>query len=348
MSLLRGLKILEISTTRYYSWKKNPDKEDKRKTPNRKGIITNPQLQMALSPEERQKIIDLLKDPKYADLSVEQVRLKALDDTGLYIASARTFARVAKKEGLTGKRPYGSVRPVPEGTERCAPLVADKPNEVWVWDISLLPFASLKGNCYQQQTAYFFAVMDLYSRKIVHNRVYADQSAQSAKQFFKDAFAINGIPEWTHSDNGSAMRSEELLELFNDNNVKVSFSRPRHSNDNPHMESFFGTAKGPMNMSFQGCHSIEECSQHADEYIRLYNEERCHSGINFVTPSSRYENQDEEILKKRQMAQQRHFDEHPERYINKRMRDYSKAGSQHLNDFSPPRVWKSKSRKNAG
>ena len=67
LPLLKALDCVGISTTRYYQWKKAPDADDKRTHPNRRGIVTNPQPERALSQEERQVIVNALKDPKYSD-----------------------------------------------------------------------------------------------------------------------------------------------------------------------------------------------------------------------------------------------------------------------------------------
>lgn len=345
--LERALNVMGISTTRYYAWKKNPDATDKRLTPNRNGCIGNPNPRNKLSAQERQEIKDDLLNPAYSELSIAQVCIRALDDSGVYKASSRTYFRIAKQEGLSGKRRKPTTKTLPKGTERCVPCVVNKPNEAWIWDISSLPYSEQENDVHIEKTAYLFAVMDLYSRKVVHYAVNEDQTANSAVKFFNEAFAKNDIlsttPLLIHSDNGSAMRSDELLAYFNEYDLRVSYSRPRHSNDNPHIESFFGTLKGPMGLSFNGCHSIAECATKADKFIQFYNDEQYHSGIGYVTPTSRYEGKDEEILKRREQAQKRHYEQHPERYTGQ-MRKYNKAGSQCLNAFTPPRVCRRKTR----
>jgi len=51
------------------------------------------------------------------------------------------------------------------------------------------------------------------------------------------------IFEYLHSDNGSPMKGSTLMAFLDSLNVKVSFNRPRTSNDNPYIESLFRTIK---------------------------------------------------------------------------------------------------------
>ena len=232
LPLLKALECVGISTTRYYSWRKDPEADDKRTHPNRKGIVTTRQPKIALTDEEYQRVVSVLTDPQYSDLSISQLAIAALDRYGEFIASRSTFYRIAKKEHLVGHRKPSKPSELPAGTYRRLPCKATAPNQVWCWDISIMQyFDRAKG---MKRNAYIFCIIDLFSRMIINISAEADQTGLTARKFFVQAFEMQDITvesELTiHSDNGSAMRSSELLSLLlpDDRDCRhiVSYSNP--------------------------------------------------------------------------------------------------------------------------
>ena len=294
--------------------------------------MTNPQLKRAISNEERQEIIKQLTDPNFAHLSIRQLHQTMLHKTGKYIASVRSYYRIAKAEGLMRKiKPRRAHRDHlnEHDFERRKSCSASAPNQVWMWDISYFNY----GIGY----VYLFLVMDLYSRKIVAAKFYKDQSAESAVELFKQAFADNNISVLDelviHSDNGAAMRSELTVGLFKQHGVKLLLSRPLVSNDNSFVESLFRSLKYPYRLDVSSLSNIDLCNKRLDLIIQSYNIERPHSSINFVPPAVRHQSQEEEklYLNKCKQAQDEHFKLHPERYIQGKMRTYQREGTQYLN-----------------
>lgn len=251
-----------------------------------------------------------------------------------------------------GHRKPSNPAELPAGTYRRLPCKATAPNQVWCWDVSIMQYFDRAAGC--KLSVYIFSIIDLYSRMIINISAEADQTGRTARKFFEQAFEMQGITaesELTiHSDNGSAMRSSELLSLLlpddQDCKRKVSYSNPRCSNDNAYAESFFGTLKGPMAFSTTGYRTLQECDQGVKDYARRYNEMQYHKGINFVTPASRHKGQDAAVMEKRNQAQLRHFQAHPERYIKGHMHKHEVAGPQYLNwGDLPARVFTAKTKR---
>ena len=95
---------------------------------------TPPSPPLALSPRERQDVIDLLHSERFLDDAPRQVYASLLDE-GQYYCSIRTMYRILKAEhGDVKERRRQVRRPVYEKPE----LLASKPNEVWSWDITKL------------------------------------------------------------------------------------------------------------------------------------------------------------------------------------------------------------------
>jgi hypothetical protein len=86
-----------------------------------------------LSEAERQAVLDVLHEPRFADQPPAQVWAKLLDE-GYYLCSIRTMHRVLAQAGESGERRIQRPKthhPVPR-------LCAQAPNVVWTWDITKL------------------------------------------------------------------------------------------------------------------------------------------------------------------------------------------------------------------
>ena len=82
------------------------------------------------------------------------------------------------------------------------------------------------------------------------------------------------------------------------------FARPRTPNDNPFVESLFGTIKTAP--QYPGCfldrdHAIE----YFDRYFPWYNTEHYHSSIDYVTPEQCHKGLRESIVARRKQALQK-------------------------------------------
>jgi putative transposase len=88
----------------------------------------------ALSEAERERVLELLHCERFVDCAPEQVYATLLDE-GTYLASVRTMYRLleAKHGGVRERRDQlthpGYAKPE---------LLAERPNELWSWDISKL------------------------------------------------------------------------------------------------------------------------------------------------------------------------------------------------------------------
>jgi len=93
-----------------------------------------------LSVEECQRILLTCNEPKYTSLPPGQI-VPDLANQGIYIGSERGSYRVLHAHGQLNRR--GRAR-LPQQSRHVPRLRADRPNQVWSWDISYLP-TSVKG-----------------------------------------------------------------------------------------------------------------------------------------------------------------------------------------------------------
>ena len=81
--------------------------------------------------------------------------------------------------------------------------------------------------------------------------------------------------------------------------VLPSFSRPSVSDDNPYSEALFKTLKYRPSYPDGAFASLQEARTWVTKFVTWYNQKHLHSGIRFVTPQSRHEGLEQQILEKR-------------------------------------------------
>ena len=226
-------------------------------------------------------------------------------DAGVYVASRRTWYRVARRYALPERPPRRRAayppRAIPE-------LVATAPNQVWSWDITKLP------TCFWGETFEFYVVLDLFSRYVVAYRVETRECEELAKDMFAEAFAQHQVrPRMVHSDGGASMTSNTVQQLFTALAISPSRSRPRVSNDNPFSEAWFKTAKYHPSYPEEFA-SLQQARAWAGELIDWYNHQHRHCGIAWHTPLSVFDGSYRRITKQRQAVLDDHYNQHPERY----------------------------------
>jgi putative transposase len=161
-------------------------------------------------------------------------------------------------------------------------------------DISWLP-GPVKGLFY-----YLYFVMDLFSRKIVGYEVYQEEQSLHLRDVVARAvLGVASTPRILHSDNGSPMKGIHLLELCYSLGIVNTYSRPRVSNDNAHIEAVFKTVKYCPAYPYGGFASLAEARTWVYSFVDGYNHFHRHSGIKYVTPHEKHTGLDIAILANR-------------------------------------------------
>jgi transposase InsO family protein len=250
-----------------------------------------PTPQHKLTEQERQQVLDVCHSDEFKSLPPSQV-VPTLADRGEYIASESSYYRILADHKENNRRGRANTStPKPPTTH-----IADGPNQVWCWDITYLA-GPVKGLFF-----YLYLIIDLYSRKIVGFEVYDEESGEHAANLVERTVRRENAvihPLVLHSDNGAPMKSYTLREKLKDLNVNGSYSRPRVSNDNAFVESFFRTCKYRPDYPLKGFVSLEAAREWVLSFSRWYNLHHKHSSLKFVTPEQRHTGQDGAVLAER-------------------------------------------------
>lgn len=182
---------------------------------------------------------------------------------------------------------------------------------------------------------YLYLFSDLYDRNIVGWEIYETESAECSSELIRKICLkqkrLTTEPLVLHSDNGSPMKGATMLATLYQLGITASNSRPRVSNDNPYAESLFKTLKYRPDYPTQGFQSIEEAREWVSLFVKWYNYEHHHSGINFLTPNQMRSGKGPAILKKRHQVYEAAKAAHPERWNGRETRDWSMPKKVYLN-----------------
>ncbi|HEX4449466.1 MAG TPA: IS3 family transposase [Kofleriaceae bacterium] len=298
-SQARACEVLGLDVRTVQRWHKRPDGDDLRRGP--KSRPAN-----ALTAEEQAKILELVTAPEFVGLSPHQLVAK-LADMGMFVGSESSIYRLLRRRRLLQHRD----RTKPHTHRRPRELVASGPNQVWAWDITYLP-AGVRGTFW-----YLYAILDVWSRKVVAWAIHDVQSDDLAAALVDEACRREGVMRGQltlHADNGASMKGKTMLVKLEQLGVIPSFSRPRVSDDNPFPEALFRTLKYRPSYPDKPFALIEDARRWATAFFAWYNDDHQHSGIRFVTPSQRHAGHDVAILAQRDEVYTTAQRQHPGRW----------------------------------
>ncbi len=263
----------------------------------------------ALSEPEREAVLGVLHSERFADCSPAQVWATLLDE-GSYLASERTFYRLlAARHGGVRERRDQLTHPAYAKPE----LLAERPNELWSWDIS-----KLKGPA-KWTHFYLYVILDVFSRYAVGWTVQHRENAQLAKALIGQAAEQQKIAReqlTVHADRGPAMTSKPVAFLLADLGVLKSHNRPYTSTDNPYSEAHFKTLKYRPEFPdrFQ---NIEDARTFCRRFFDWYNHQHRHSGIGLMTPSAVHHGHAKALHAERQRILSAAYAATPERFVHR-------------------------------
>ena len=259
-----------------------------------------------LSDEERQHILQLCHEERFADLPPAQI-VPRLADEGVYVASESSFYRVLRQARQQHHRGR-SKAPVASQPVR---YVASGPGQLWAWDVTYLP-SRVRG-----QFFYLYAVLDLYSRKLVAWEVHERENGEEAASLIERACwreQRRAQPLILHADNGAAQTSYTLKAKLQALGITPSHSRPGVSDDNAHIESWFRICKYTPGYPPGGFATIEAARKWVMQFVNWYNGSHRHSGIAYETPEQRHSGAWEALLAHRRVVYEAARKKHPLRW----------------------------------
>jgi putative transposase len=260
----------------------------------------------ALPPEERQQVLALLHDDRFAELPPAEVYATLLDE-GKFVCSVRTMYRILKAENEVQERRRQLRHPRYAAPE----LLATGPNQLWSWDIT-----KLKGPA-KWTYFYLYVILDVFSRYVVGWMAAYRDSATLAQRLIAQTCERQGIAQGTltiHADRGPAMIAKSVALLLADLGVIKTHGRPHVSNDNPYSESHFKTLKyHPEFPDRFG--SLQDARSFLLDFFQWYNTMHHHSGLGWMTPYDVHYGLAGQRVTEREAVLWKAFEATPERFV---------------------------------
>lgn len=263
----------------------------------------------ALSDAERNAVLHELHSERFVDRAPAQVYATLLDE-GTYLASERTMYRLlADEHGTVRERRNQLDRPAYSAPE----LLAERPNELWSWDIT-----KLKG---PKTWSYFYlyVILDVFSRYAVGWTVQHREDSRVARELIAQTCQHQQIQRGqltVHADRGSSMTSKPVAFLLADLGVTKTHSRPHVSDDNPYSEAHFKTFKHRPGFPTR-FETIEHARDHSRHFFAYYNHQHRHSGLGLMTPAAVHHGRAQAIHDQRTEVLAAAYAARPERFIQR-------------------------------
>ena len=176
-----------------------------------------PMPERALSEPEREAVLEVLHSERFVDVAPEETYATLLDE-GTYLCSTRTMYRIlAGHHGGVRERRDQLTLPGYAKPE----LLAERPNELWSWDVS-----KLKGPA-KWTYFYLYVILDVFSRYAVGWTVQYRENGQLAKTLIEQATEQQQITPkilTLHADRGSPQRAKPVAFLLADLGITKTHS----------------------------------------------------------------------------------------------------------------------------
>ena len=268
--------------------------------------VSRPAPPRALSPDERQQVLDILHTERFVDKAPTEVYATLLDE-GVYHCSIRTMYRVLEEAGEVRERRDQAHHPHYKAPE----LLATAPNQVWSWDITKL-LGPVKWTYF-----YLYVILDIFSRYVVGWMIAPHESSVLAKRLIAETCEKQNVQPgqlMIHADRGPSMKSKAVALLLADLGITKTHSRPHVSDDNPYSESQFKTLKYRPDFPDR-FGSIQDARGFCQGFFPWYNCEHRHTGIGLLAPEMVHYGKAEAVIGRRRIVLASAFAAHPERFV---------------------------------
>ena len=158
-------------------------------------------------------------------------------------------------------------------------ITASYPNHIWGIDITYIRLEH--GWCY------LVAILDWYSRYVVGWKLSPTMESGFCIETMREAIANHGAPEISNSDQGSQFTDHEFTGLLEEYHVRISMDGRGRCMDNIFTERLWRSVKYEE-VYLKSYRDIEEARIGLANYFQLYNNERPHQSLEYMTPYEVY------------------------------------------------------------
>ena len=156
-------------------------------------------------------------------------------------------------------------------------------NQVWVSDITYVKVG--------KDFAFLSLITDVYSRRIVGWKIWPTLNTDGTYMALVQAIEDCGKDGFDnlihHSDRGVQYCSKQYTNLLKANGIAISTTQDGSPYDNAIAERVNGILKQEF-LRDKKYNTIEAIEKDIDKFIKIYNERRPHTSLNYKTPNDVY------------------------------------------------------------
>ena len=152
------------------------------------------------------------------------------------------------------------------------------PNQLWVADITYIRLRS--------EFVYLAVVLDVWSRRVIgwnlDRHLRTELALGALEQALEQRAVKPGLVH--HSDRGVQYAAQAYTERLRAQQVRISMSRRGNPYDNAYAESFMKTLK-QEEVDRKEYGSLQEAQENIGQFVQeIYNGQRLHSALNYLSP----------------------------------------------------------------
>jgi Transposase and inactivated derivatives len=207
-------------------------------------------------------------------------------NTSGYSVNIKRTSRLMQLMGLKALYPKPNTSLPDKEHEKYPYLLKDlditHSNHVWATDITYVPMR--KG------FMYLMAIIDLYSRKVLHWSVSNTMEAEWCAEVLNQTISMYGTPEIFNTDQGSQFTSNIFTKTLKDNEIKISMDGKGRATDNIFVERLWRSVKYE-DIYLKSYSNGLDLQKGLIDYFDFYNYSRPHSSLSNMTPAEVFEKQ---------------------------------------------------------
>jgi transposase InsO family protein len=226
------------------------------------------------------------RQPRVGGRKLQRMINEELRREGIEIGRDRMFDLLRENKLLVEpKRRYARTTQSRHRFKTYKNLIRDieviKREQVFVSDITYIE--TMEGYCYLS------LITDLYTRKIVGYSLSKDLTIEGNIKSLK--MALRGVNNTEglihHSDRGIQYCSKGYVEILERHKIQISMTEENHIYENAKAERLNGILKDEL-MLGEKIVSYEVAERLVKEAVEIYNGERLHMALGYITPAQKY------------------------------------------------------------
>jgi len=267
------LKILNIASSSYYYI----PSQGHNKRGVRKSTHTKRQDGQYVSNDQVVQEIETLLCQEFVNYGYRKVTHWLRQNKG-YIINEKKVYRLMKEGKLLNKKVKQSKSPrlwvselVPE---------PQKAFEHLEFDIKYIYVAG------KQRNALVLTVIDVFTRWVLGQYIDWKINKYNVKALFEKIFSYYELPikMFVRNDNGSQFEAHLIRDYFASKDVVQEFTKPATPEQNAHIESYHSIMERVICQKYI-FQNLEQAQSTFNRWVRFYNFERIHSGIQYLSPA---------------------------------------------------------------